>query len=98
MKIGSVEASLVPSLGEIKCTYGGLLDLFIVSLKNSHLFKIVELVISFLLKKIYNSVILNMWESFSGMVDHVTCPPWRPYNFSKFAMVKKKKKGLYECN
>ena len=52
MKIGSVEASLVPSLGEIKCTYGGLLDLFIVSLKNSHLFKIVELVISFLLKKL----------------------------------------------
>ena len=68
-----------------------------VSLKNSHLFKIIKLVISFLLKKIYNSVILNMWESFNGMVDHVTCAPWRPYNFSKFAMVKKKI-GLYECD
>ena len=75
MKIGSVKASLVPSLGEINCTYGRLHDLFIISLKNSHLFKIVDLVISFLLKKFYNLVILNMWKFFSGMVDYVTCPP-----------------------
>ena len=43
-----------------------------ILLKDSHLFKIVELI--FFLKKkkqklIINSVILNKWESFSGMVD-----------------------------
>jgi len=46
------------------------------------LFKIIESVISFCLKKNYNLAILNMWESFSGMVDHVTCPQWESYNFS----------------
>ena len=47
-----MEASLVPSLGEINCIYGGLRDLLIISLKKFHLFKIIELVISFLLKKL----------------------------------------------
>ena len=38
-------------------------------------------VISFCFKKISNSTILNKWESFSGTVDHVSCAPWRSYNF-----------------
>ena len=35
-----------------------------IPLINSHLFKIAESVISFCLKKIFNSAILNMWKSF----------------------------------
>ena len=46
-----------------------------ISLKNSHLFKIAESVITFCLKKISNLAILNKWEFFSGMVYHVTYPP-----------------------
>ena len=62
--------------------YGGPRNLFTIPLKDSHLFKIAESVISFCLKKNYDLAILNRWESFSGMVDYVTCPPWEPYNFS----------------
>ena len=56
--------------------------LSIILLKNPHLFKITKSIISFCLKKNYNSIILNRCESFSGMVDHVTCAPCEPYNFS----------------
>ena len=61
----------------------GLHYLSTIPLKNIHLFKIAESVISFcfFLKKI-NSIILNMCESFSGIVNHITCPPWGSYNFS----------------
>ena len=62
---------------------GGSCHLSTILLKNSHLFKIAKLVISFCFKIFFNSTILNICESLSGMVDHVTCPPWRPYNFSK---------------
>ena len=46
-----------------------------ISLKDSYLFKIAESVISFCLKKISNSAILNKWKSFNRMVDHVTYLP-----------------------
>ena len=46
-----------------------------ILVKNSHLFKIAKLVISFCFKIFFNSTILNICESLSGMVDHVTCPP-----------------------
>ena len=57
--------------------------LLIISLKNSYLFKIIKLVISFCLKKFFW---LNNFkhESFSRTVDHVTYPLWGPYNFSYF--------------
>ena len=42
-----------------------------IPLKDSHLFKIAKSVISFCLKKNSNSAILNRYESFSGIVDHV---------------------------
>ena len=45
------------------------------------MFKIVESVITFYLKKNFNSAILNRWEFFSGIIDYVTCLPWGPYNF-----------------
>ena len=61
--------------GEIIQSSGGPGHLSTIPLKNSHLFKITESVISFCLKKISNSAILNKWESFSRMVDHVTYPP-----------------------
>ena len=57
--------------------------LLIISLKNSYLFKIIKLVISFCLKK-------NFWlnnfkhDSFSRTVDHIIYPLWGPYNFSYF--------------
>ena len=49
--------------------------LFTISLKNSHLFKIAESVISFYLKKFSDLTILNMWKSFNEIVYHITCPP-----------------------
>ena len=69
-------------LGEIIQSFGGPRHLSTIPLKDSYLFKIVELVISFCLKKISNLAILNMWKSFSEMVDHVTCSPRGTYNFS----------------
>ena len=54
-----------------------------IPLKDSHLFKIVESVISFYFFFLNsNSAILNRYKSFSRMVDYVTYPPCRPYNFS----------------
>ena len=71
--------------GEIIQSFGGSRHMSTIPLKDSHLFKIVESVISFcFLKKISNSAILNKCESYSGIVDHVTCPPCGPYNFSYF--------------
>ena len=47
-----------------------------IPLKDSHLFKIVELKIFFLNKKlITDSIILNKWKSFSGMMDKWRRPP-----------------------
>ena len=51
------------------------------SIKRHPLVKIVESVINFYFFKKINSIILNWRESFSGMVDHITCPPWGSYNF-----------------
>ena len=45
-----------------------------IPLKNSHLFKIAKSIISFCLKNFPNSAILNRWEFFSRMTNHVTCP------------------------
>ena len=66
-------------------SFGGPCHLSTIPLKGFYLFKIVESVISFCFKKIYNLTILNKWKSFSGMVDHVTWPPREPYNFSYFS-------------
>ena len=84
--------STQPILREVIQSSGEPRHLSTIPLKDSHLFKIVESVISFYFKKFYNSIILNKWESFSGMVDHVTCPPWGPYNFSKTTHILRKKK------
>ena len=46
--------------GEIIQFSGRLRYLSTIPLKNSHLFKIIKSVISFCLKKLYNSAILNM--------------------------------------
>ena len=54
-------------LGEIKQ--------FQIALKDFYLFKIAESIISFCLKKKFNSAILNWWKPFSKMVDHVTYRP-----------------------
>ena len=62
---------------------GGPRHLSTIPLKDSHLLKIVESVISFYFKKFSISTILNRCESFSGMVDHVIYPPCGPYNFSR---------------
>ena len=78
------ELYFLPIWGEIIQSSGGPRYLSTIPLKDSYLFKIVESVISFCLKKFSNSAILNRWESFSGMVDHVTYLPWGPYNFSYF--------------
>jgi len=55
-----------------------------ISIKCFHLFKIAKSVINFCLKFFFNSAILNRCEFFSGMMDHVTCTPCEPYNFSLF--------------
>lgn len=85
MNIFPILFSLVKTqvLEKLYSPHGGPRHLFTISLKDSHLFKIAESVINFCLKKIPNSAILNRWEYFSGIVDHVTCPPWEPYNFFK---------------
>ena len=70
------------SIREIIPSSGGPCHLSTIPLKDSHLFKIAESVISFCFKKIYNSTILNKCKSFSEMVEHLTCPPYGPYNFS----------------
>ena len=49
--------------------YGGQVTWSIIPLKDSHLFKTAELEKNFKQKLITNSVILNKWESFSGIVD-----------------------------
>ena len=67
--------------GEIMLSFGGPRHLSIIPLKDSHLFKIAELVISFYFN-FFNSVILNRCKSFSRMMDYVTYPPWEPYNLS----------------
>ena len=74
----------LPIWGEIIQSSGGPRHLSTIPLKDSYLFKMAESVISFCLKIFSNSAILNRWESFSRMVDHVTCLPWGPYNFSHF--------------
>ena len=68
--------------GEIIQSFSGTHHLSTIPLKDSHLFKIAESVINFCLKFFSNSAILNKCESFSEMVDHVTCPSCGPYNFS----------------
>ena len=68
-------------MGETIQYSDGPRHLLIIPLKDCHLFKIAESLINFRLKKFSNSAILNMCESFSGMVDHVTCLPCEPYNF-----------------
>ena len=60
---------------EIIKSSSGPCHLSTISLKDSYLFKIAESVISFCLKKISNSAILNKWKSFNRMVDHVTYLP-----------------------
>ena len=60
---------------EIIQSSSGPRHLSTISLKDSYLFKIAKSVISFCLKKNSNSAILNKWESFNRMVDHVTYPP-----------------------
>ena len=64
----------------------------IIPLKDSRLFKITESVISFFFKKKKNSntTILNKCKSFRGIVDHITCLPCKPYNFSSKRVGKKK--------
>ena len=64
--------------------YNGPRHLSFIPLKDFHLFKIVESVISFCLKNFFDSPILNKWKSFTGIVNHVTCPPRGPYYFSCF--------------
>ena len=61
--------------GEIIQSSGGPRHLPTIPLKDSHLFKIAELEFFLKHKLITDSAILNRWESFSGMVDHVTYPP-----------------------
>ena len=62
--------------GEIKQSSGRPRHLSTILLKNLYLFKIAESVIKFCLKKLkINLVILNKCESFSRIVDHVTCLP-----------------------
>ena len=68
-------------MGEIIQYSDGPRHLLTIPLKDRHLFKIAESLINFRLKKFSNSAILNRCESFSGMVDHVTCLPCEPYNF-----------------
>ena len=71
---------------KLYCPHGKPRYLSTIPLKDFHLFKIVESIISFCLKKFSDLAILIRWESFSRMVDHVTCPPWKPYNFSFLSM------------
>ena len=61
--------------GEIIPFYDGLCYLSIISLKKFYLFKIIESIISFYLKKKFNSKILNKWKFLSEMVDLFTCLP-----------------------
>ena len=61
--------------GEIIQSSGGPRHLFTIPLKDYHLFKIAELEFVFKHKLVTDSAILNRWESFSGMVDHVTYSP-----------------------
>ena len=68
-------------MGEIIQYSEGPRHLLIIPLKDHHLFKIAESLINFRLKFFSNSAILNRCESFSGMVDHVTCLSCEPYNF-----------------
>ena len=63
---------------ELYSPHGGPRYLSTIPVKDSHLFKITKSVFSFYLK----STILNKWEYFIGMLDHITYPPWRLYNFS----------------
>ena len=93
-KTSHTTPSTQPILREVIQSSGGSRHLSTIPLKDSHLFKITESVISLCFKKFYNSIILNKWESFSGMVDHVTCPSWEPYNFSKTTHILRKKKNL----
>ena len=84
-------------LNELEKSYrphGGLCYLSTILLKNSYLFKIAKLVISFCIKKISDLAILNKWESFSGMVDHVTYSSWELYNFSMNRSIKRKLREL----
>lgn len=67
---------------EIIQSSGGSRHLFNIPLNNSHLFKIAKSVINFYFKKIFNSAILNRCKFFSKMVDHLSCLPCKPYNFS----------------
>ena len=53
-----------PTEGEIIYSFGGPRHLSIIPLKDSHLFKIAELIISFYLKNFFTSAILNRWEFF----------------------------------
>ena len=72
-----------PRVGEIIPSSSGPRHSYTISLKDFHLFKIAELIISFCLKKICNSIILNKCKFFNEIVDHVTYPPCEPYNFSR---------------
>ena len=49
--------------------HGGQVSWSIILIKDSHLFKLVELEFFFKQKLIIASAILNKWESFSGMMN-----------------------------
>ena len=78
----SIGNKQVPLAREIIQSSNGPRYLSTIPLKDSHLFKIAELVISFWFKKFSNSAISNRWKSFSEMVDYVTYSSWKSYNFS----------------
>ena len=63
--LDSLSLSLFLSRGELRY-------LSTIPLKNLHLFKITESIISLCFKNFSDLAILNMWESFSEMVDHVS--------------------------
>ena len=62
VKSRNSHAPRVVHLGKIIQFHGGPCHLSAIPLKDSHLFKITELVISFYLNFFFYSAILNMWE------------------------------------
>ena len=58
--------SYIGHMGKLQCPRNGQVTWSAIPLKDFHLFKIAELNFFF---KLTDSTILNMWESFSGIVD-----------------------------
>ena len=75
LKEANVVYKRFQALEKLYSPHDGQRHLSTIPIKDSHLFKIGKSVISFCLKKNSNSAILNKWESFNGIVDHVTYPP-----------------------